>query len=103
MRPGVLGLMKSLSQEFGPDNILLNTVGPGTIATDRIEELNAIRAENQGVTSQQIQQAAEKKIPMRRYGEPDEFARAVVFLASGANTYITGQSLLIDGGSIKAI
>lgn len=103
MRPGILGLSKSLSQEFGQHNILVNTVGPGTIATDRIKELNAIRAKHHKITPEQYRKEAEQQIPLKRYGEPAEFAKAVVFLASSANTYITGQSLLIDGGSIKAL
>lgn len=103
MRPGVLGLSKSLAQELGQDNILINTVGPGTIETDRILELNKGRAKNSGVSIDEVKEQAEKQIPMNRYGRPEEFAKAVVFLASGANTYITGQSLIVDGGSVKAL
>lgn len=103
MRPGIVGLAKSLSQELGPDNILINTVRPGTIETDRILELNQISAEQSGLSMENLKENAEKNIPMQRYGKPSEFAKAVVFLASGANTYITGQSLIVDGGSIKAL
>lgn len=103
MRPGIAGLAKTLSQELGGDNILINTVGPGTIETDRILELNQVKAEQQGETAEAIKQQAEQNIPMKRYGVPEEFAKAVVFLASGANTYITGQSLIIDGGLVKAL
>lgn len=103
MRPGIVGLAKSLSQELGEDNILINTVGPGTIETDRIAELNQVRAEQQGKAVETIKEEAEQKVPMKRYGNPNEFANAVVFLASGANTYITGQSLIVDGGLVKAL
>ncbi|SHG43790.1 SDR family oxidoreductase [Ornithinibacillus halophilus] len=103
IRPGVAGFTKSLAQEIGEDNILVNTVGPGTIETDRILELNQVRAKQQGVSVDAIKEQAEQAIPMRRYGRPEEFAKAVVFLASGANTYITGQSLIVDGGLIKAL
>lgn len=103
MRPGIAGLAKTLSQELGEDNILINTVGPGTIATDRIHELNEIRADQQGMSLETFTKQAESKVPLQRYGQPSEFAKAVVFLASGANTYITGQSLLVDGGLIKAL
>jgi len=103
MRPGIVGLAKSLSQELGPDNILINTVGPGTIETDRIVELNQLRADEKGISLDKIKEAAEKDIPMKRYGQAAEFAKAIVFLASGANTYITGQSLIVDGGSVKAL
>ncbi|HEY4601995.1 MAG TPA: SDR family oxidoreductase [Cerasibacillus sp.] len=103
MRPGVLGLTKSLSQEFGPHQILINTVGPGTIMTDRIIELNEMNAESRGVPVEQVIKEKESAIPFQRFGKPEEFAKAVVFLASGANTYITGQSLIVDGGMVKGL
>lgn len=103
MRPGILGLSKSLSQELASDNILINTVGPGTIETDRIAELNAKKAERTNQSVESIKENAQKSIPMQRYGTPDEFAKGIVFLGSGANTYISGQSLIIDGGLVKAL
>ncbi|SET60108.1 3-oxoacyl-[acyl-carrier protein] reductase [Oceanobacillus limi] len=103
IRPGVAGLTKSLAQEFGQDNILINAVGPGTIETDRILELNEIKAQNLGVPVEKLTKEAEHNIPMKRYGKPEEFANAIVFLASSANTYISGQSLLVDGGLVKAL
>lgn len=103
MRPAIVGLAKSLSQELGPDNILVNTVGPGAIETARIEELNQVRAEQEGVAVDQFKKTAERNIPVHRYGKPEEFAKAVVFLSSCANTYITGQSLIVDGGSLKTL
>ncbi|PAV30952.1 3-oxoacyl-ACP reductase [Virgibacillus profundi] len=103
MRPGIVGLAKTLAQELSEDNILVNTVGPGTIETDRILELNQVRANKQNISTESLRKNAEQKIPMKRYGQPYEFAKAVVFLASGANTYITGQSLIVDGGLVKAL
>ncbi|WP_153463135.1 SDR family oxidoreductase [Sediminibacillus terrae] len=103
MRPGIVGLAKSLSQELASDNILINTVGPGRIETGRIVELNKKAAESKGVSLEQVKAEADKQIPLNRLGEPEEFAKTVVFLASGANTYITGQSLLVDGGLVKAL
>lgn len=102
-RPGIVGLAKSLSQELAPHNILINTVGPGIIKTDRIIDLNKIRAENEQVAFDEIENSIEQSIPMKRLGQPEEFAKAIVFLGSGANTYITGQSLLVDGGLVKAL
>jgi len=102
-RPGIVGLAKTLSQELGEDNILINTVGPGTVQTDRIVNLNKIQAERQNVSVETIKENAENRIPMKRYGKLEEFAKAIVFLASGANTYITGQTLIVDGGQIKAL
>lgn len=103
MRPGILGLSKTLSQELGSDNILINTVGPGTIETDRIVELNEKKAEKTGQSIDTLKRQGQERIPMERYGRPEEFAKAVVFLGSGANTYISGQSLIIDGGLVKAL
>nr|WP_170295448.1 SDR family oxidoreductase [Chengkuizengella sediminis] len=101
-RTGIVGLAKSLSQELASDNILINTVGPGRISTDRLAQLDGIRAEKQGKTIEEIKLETEATIPLGRYGEPSEFAKMVVFLASGANTYVTGQSFVIDGGMVKA-
>jgi 3-oxoacyl-[acyl-carrier protein] reductase len=103
MRPGIVGLSKTLAQELSEDNILVNTVGPGTIKTDRIQELNEVRAEKEQISVEELTRKTEESIPMRRFGRPEEFANAVVFLASGANTYITGQSLIVDGGQVKAL
>ncbi|WP_085991292.1 SDR family oxidoreductase [Oceanobacillus senegalensis] len=97
MRPGIVGLSKTLARELGEDNIVINTVGPGVIKTDRISELT----KNSG--EQSISLANESEIPMGRYGEPEEFAKAIVFLASGANTYITGQTLVVEGGNVRAL
>lgn len=58
---------------------------------------------NKGVSVEQVIQEKESLIPFNRFGQPDEFAKAVVFLASGANTYITGQALIVDGGMVKAL
>lgn len=102
-RTGIVGLAKSLSQELAKDNILINTVGPGRIATDRIAELDQIRADKLGMSVEEVKEASESSIPLGRYGEPQEFANTVVFLCSAANSYITGQALLVDGGLVKAL
>ncbi|WP_047981810.1 SDR family oxidoreductase [Ornithinibacillus contaminans] len=102
-RAGVVGLAKSLSQELAKDNILINTIGPGRIATDRVAELDQIRANSLGISYEEIRSNTEKSIPIGRYGKPEEFARQAVFLCSSANTYVTGQTLLVDGGLVKAL
>ncbi|HET7578331.1 MAG TPA: SDR family oxidoreductase [Bacillales bacterium] len=102
-RAGIVGLAKSLSQELAKDNILINTVGPGRIATDRVAHLDGVKADKLGVSAEEVKAQSEKGIPMGRYGEPEEFAKTVVFLCSQANTYVTGQSLLVDGGMVKAL
>ncbi|MCM3762161.1 SDR family oxidoreductase [Alkalihalobacillus oceani] len=102
-RAGIVGWAKSLSQELAADNILINTVGPGRIATDRVAELDQIRADKLGKSYEDLRKQTEQSIPIGRYGNPDEFAGIVVFLGSGVNTYITGQSFLVDGGLVKAL
>ncbi len=102
-RTGVLGLSKSLAAELAPDGILINTLGPGRIATDRLASLDETRAGNQSVSVEEVRRQSEARIPLGRYGQPDEFARVATFLASEANTYVTGQALLVDGGMVKAL
>ncbi|MFB4165097.1 SDR family oxidoreductase [Alteribacillus sp. JSM 102045] len=102
-RAGIVGLAKSLSQELAADNILINTLGPGRIATDRVAQLDEKRGEKLGKTYEQVREETEKNIPIGRYGQPEEFAKQAVFLCSGANTYVTGQTFVADGGLVKAL
>lgn len=102
-RTAIIGLAKSLATELAPDNILINTLGPGRIATDRVAFLDGVRAERTGTTPEEVKRLAEGQIPLGRYGQPEEFAKIAVFLGSGANTYVTGQALLVDGGLVKAL
>lgn len=101
-RTGVLGLTKTLASELGGDGILINVIGPGRIQTERIEQLDMIRAKKAGVSIEQVRADTCKTIPLCRYGTPDEYAKMAVFLGSPANTYITGQTVLVDGGMVKA-
>jgi 3-oxoacyl-[acyl-carrier protein] reductase len=101
-RMGVMGLSKTLSQELGKDNILVNVIGPGRVGTDRIAYLDRVRADKAGITVEQVQENAIKGIPLGRYGTPEEYAKLTVFLCSEANSYITGQTMLVDGGMTKA-
>jgi 3-oxoacyl-[acyl-carrier protein] reductase len=101
-RMGVLGMAKTLSGELGKDGILINVLGPGRILTDRIEQLDAIRAEKTGSTLDQVRTDTYKTIPLGRYGVPGEFAKLTVFLGSPANSYITGQTVLVEGGMVRA-
>ncbi len=101
-RSGLVGLGKSLARELGRDGVLVNTVGAGRIDTDRIAALDTIWAEKAGLTREEQRAKSEAAIPLGRYGTPADFARAVVWLGSGANGYVTGQNLLIDGGGTEA-
>jgi 3-oxoacyl-[acyl-carrier protein] reductase len=102
-RAGMVGFSKTLAREVANDNIMVNTIGPGRIATDRVAELNQIAADREQVPIEKIIQKSESEIPIGRFGEPEEFGKIVVFLASSANSYLTGQSLVIDGGLLKAL
>ena len=101
-RMGVVGLAKTLSQELGPDNILVNVIGPGRVGTARIDQLDQIRAQKEGLSVEELQHKAFHDIPLGRYGRPEEYGRMAAFLCSEANTYLTGQTLLMDGGMVKA-
>lgn len=102
-RNGIAGLAKSLASELGKDNILVNTLGPGRIGTDRLAELDQIGANKAGMTFEELRATKAKSIPLGRLGEPEEFANIAVFLCSQANSYVTGQALLVDGGLIRAL
>lgn len=102
-RAGMVGFSKTLAREVASDNIMINTIGPGRIATDRMAEINQVTADREHVPIEKIIQKSESEIPIGRFGDPEEFAKIVVFLASSANSYLTGQSLVIDGGLLKAL
>ncbi|MFB5192079.1 SDR family oxidoreductase [Alicyclobacillus fastidiosus] len=103
MRTGVWGLTKTLSEELAAYSILVNAIGPGRISTDRVWELDKLAAEKGGIDVAELERRETSQIPLGRYGQPEEFARAVLFLGSPANTYITGQALMVDGGLVKAL
>ncbi|HZP83314.1 MAG TPA: SDR family oxidoreductase [Chthonomonadaceae bacterium] len=98
LRAGVVGLCKTLSQEFAPYGITVNNVAPGSFDTDRLKSLHERTAQAAGISFAEIRRQAEQKIPLGRLGKPEELANAVVFLASEAASYVTGQTFLVDGG-----
>lgn len=102
-RAGLAGLAKSLSFELAADGILVNTLGPGRILTERSASIDASRAEALEVPVEEVRRQVEAQIPLGRYGAPEELARVAAFLASPANGYVTGQSILVDGGMVKAL
>ena len=102
-RPALAGVIKSLAVELGPDGITANVVSPGRLDTARVRELDAKAAERQGITADEARAASEATIPMGRYGQPEDLAQTVAFLVSEQAGYVTGQSLLVDGGLVPTI
>ncbi|MGO8983810.1 MAG: SDR family oxidoreductase [Terriglobales bacterium] len=102
-RAAVVGLVKSLANEFGKDGILVNNVGPGFTATDRLKELAHARSAGLGQTEKEIFEAWAAETALKRLGEPRELADTIVWLASERASYITGQTILVDGGLYKGL
>jgi 3-oxoacyl-[acyl-carrier protein] reductase len=103
VRAGVSGLVKSLANEYGPYNVLVNNVCPGYTATARLMSLAERIAEREGVDPARIEQRWASQTPLGRVGRPEEFADVVVFLASERASYVTGVSIAIDGGIVKGL
>lgn len=103
LRSGVASLVKSLSRQLAPENIRVNSIIPGLMATDRLRALDENVARSKGISLEQQQAEGQALIPMGRYGEPMEFGRAGAFLLSPAASYITGTSLVVDGGSMRSV
>ncbi len=101
-RTGIVGLSKSLAIELGKYNILVNVVGAGKISTERVDQIDSIKADKANIPLKDYQSSNAKAIPLQRYGTPEEFGKLVTFLCSEANTYITGQNILVEGGLISA-
>jgi 3-oxoacyl-[acyl-carrier protein] reductase len=102
IRSAVQGMAKTLSADLAKESIRVNAVQPGRIATDRLMSLEQETARRANLTREQQRAEWERAIPLGRYGMPSEFASAVVFLASPRASYITGQSLLVDGGMVMS-
>jgi len=103
VRAGVLGLVKSLSNEFGKDGITVNNVAPGYTATERLRDLVSKRANGLGMSESDYFKQLGAEAALGRVGEPEEVADAIVWLASERASYITGQTLLVDGGLYKGL
>lgn len=103
VRSAVVGLVKSLANEFGKDGILVNNVGPGFTATGRLKELAKARSAAQGKSEEEIFAAWANDSAVKRVGEPREVADTIVWLASERASYITGQTILVDGGAYKGL
>jgi 3-oxoacyl-[acyl-carrier protein] reductase len=99
IRPGVLGLAKTLAPELGRDNITINVLCPGRILTDRL--LSGVH--QSGLPMEEYLKRSAADIPLGRIGTPEEFANVAVFLASERASYVTGVGLQIDGGVVRGL
>ena len=102
LRPGVAAMAKTLARTLGP-GIRVNTIAPGRFNTDRILQLDKVRADAQGITMDEQKEQMSKQIPLGRYGEPEELARLATFLLSPAASYVSGVAIGVDGAMVTAI
>ena len=103
IRAATAGLTKSLALELGKDGIRFNSILPGWTLTERVQHLMEFRAENNKTTVEEEMSRQIAEIPLGRVAQPEEFARAAVFLVSPAASYITGVMLNVDGGIVKGL
>ncbi|RYB06021.1 SDR family oxidoreductase [Lichenibacterium ramalinae] len=103
LRSALLGWSKTLAGEVAGDGVTVNLVLPGRIATSRVEALDKANAQRSGRSLEEVAAAALATIPAGRYGAPEEFAAAAVFLASPQASYITGTTLRVDGGALRNV
>jgi 3-oxoacyl-[acyl-carrier protein] reductase len=101
LRPGLAGLIKSLVGEIPP--IRINGVAPGRFDTERMRSLDAARAAETGTAIEDVQGQTRARIPLGRYGDPDEMGRVVAFLLSPAASYLNGVIMAVDGGMIRSL
>ncbi len=98
LRPGLAMVAKELADELGPRGIRVNGLLPGRVETERVQELDAMGGDPVGRKAQEV-----GKIPLRRYGRPEEFGRAAAFLLSPASSFVSGVMLPVDGGMTRAL
>ena len=103
LRSGLATWVKTLSNELGGDGITVNQIQPGRIHTERVDQLDRVASERLGKSIEDVAAASRATIPLGRYGTVTEFAAAAVFLMSEPAAYITGTTLRVDGGYIKAV
>jgi 3-oxoacyl-[acyl-carrier protein] reductase len=103
IRSAVIGFARTLANEVAADGVTVNNILPGYTLTERVEQLSQATAKREGITTEAALQKWDAEIPMRRLGNPREFGALAAFLASERASYITGQSIAVDGGWVKAL
>ena len=101
LRLAVIGLMKTLANELGPKGVRVNSINPAWTKTERIDELMTDRAARAGTSPEEEAEKIISEIPLGRMGTVEEYARAAVWLASPAASFVNGHALIIDGGLVK--
>ena len=101
-RSAVTAFAKTLSNQVGQFNITVNNVAPGLTLTGRLDELAKLRAKDAGIKKEEMLQKMANDIPLKRLATPEEIASAVIYLSSEIGGYITGQTIVVDGGYIKS-
>lgn len=102
-RPAIQGLCKTLSAELAPDKIRVNCIAPGRVETERINQLDEASAQKQNLSLEEVKKRSLATIPMGRLGQPEEFGKVAAFLCSEAASYMTGSTLYVDGGAVRAL
>lgn len=103
LRLALVGWAKTLAGEVAGAGITVNCVAPGRIATDRVAELDRAQAAREGIALEEVERRSRASIPVGRYGDPEEFAAVVSFLASARASYVTGGVVRVDGGLIRSV